>query len=221
MVAQAQPQTLFDKVWASHVVTELSGGVSLLAIDRHLMHDLEAGAIIKLIADRGLRPHNPELTFGVPDHAVATDPRRRANSTPNSERLLREMKEGSDAFGITYFDLDTEGQGIVHVIGPELGLTQPGMTSSAPTAIPARMAGSARCPSASARRKWRTCSRRRRCGSEAARRCASTFDGKPAAGVSAKDIILHRSGRLGAAAGRGHAVEYAGEPSARCRSRSA
>ena len=67
MAAQAQPQTLFDKVWASHVVTELSGGVSLLAIDRHLMHDLEAGAIIKLIADRGLRPHNPELTFGVPD----------------------------------------------------------------------------------------------------------------------------------------------------------
>ena len=74
MVAQAQPLTLFDKVWSSHVVTELSGGVSLLAIDRHLLHDLEVGAILRRIADRGLKVRNPELKFGVPDHAVATDP---------------------------------------------------------------------------------------------------------------------------------------------------
>ena len=111
MVAQAQPQTLFDKVWSSHVVTELSGGVSLLAIDRHLLHDLEGGAIMRRLADRGLRRTIRNSISRVPDHAVATDPRRRANSTPNSERLLREMKEGSEAFGITYFDLDSERAG--------------------------------------------------------------------------------------------------------------
>lgn len=120
--------SLFDKIWSSHVVAELSGGVSLLAIDRHLLHDLEGGAILKRIRDRGLKAHNPELNFAVPDHAVATHPTRQADSTPNSSRLLREMKEGAEAFGITYFDLGNEGQGIVHVIGPELGLSQPGMT---------------------------------------------------------------------------------------------
>ena len=105
------PRTLFDKVWSSHVIAELPGGVSLLAIDRHLLHDLEGGASLRRIRDRGLEVHNPELTFSVPDHAVATAPDRRADSTPNSSRLLREMKEGSEASGITYFDLGTEGQG--------------------------------------------------------------------------------------------------------------
>ena len=71
-------RTLFEKVWSSHVVAELSGGVSLLAIDRHLLHDLEGGASMRRIADRGLKVHNPELTFSVPDHAVATAPDRHA-----------------------------------------------------------------------------------------------------------------------------------------------
>ena len=74
---QAHPRTLFEKVWSSHVVTELSGGVSLLAIDRHLLHDLEGGGSLTRIADRGLKVHNPELTFSVPDHAVSTAPDRR------------------------------------------------------------------------------------------------------------------------------------------------
>ena len=110
------------------MVTKLSGGVSLLAVDRHLLHDLEGGGSLTRIADRSLKVHNPELTFSVPDHAVSTAPDRRVDSTPNSSRLLCEMKERSDAAGITYFDLGSEGQGIVHVIGPELGLSQPGMT---------------------------------------------------------------------------------------------
>src|SRR5262245_31763136 len=102
---QTQPRTLFDKVWSSHVVAELAGGVSLLAVDRHLLHDLEGGASLRRVAERGLAVHDPELTFAVPDHAVATAPGRGVDSTPNSSRLLREMKERSDAAGVTYFDL--------------------------------------------------------------------------------------------------------------------
>ncbi|HET9615580.1 MAG TPA: 3-isopropylmalate dehydratase large subunit [Pseudolabrys sp.] len=211
MAAQAQPRTLFDKIWASHVVAELSGGVSLLAIDRHLMHDLEAGAIIKRIADRGLRPHNPELTFGVPDHAVATDPRRRANSTPNSERLLREMKEGSDAFGITYFDLDTEGQGIVHVIGPELGLSQPGMTIVCADSHTCTHGGLGALSFGIGATEVAHVLATQTLRQTRPKTMRVNFNGKVAAGVTAKDLILATIGKIGTGAGRGHAVEYAGD----------
>ena len=91
------PATLFDKVWSSHVVAELSGGVSLLAIDRHLLHDLEAGPGFTRLADKGYSIRNPELTFATPDHSIATDPQRHTDSNKNGGRLLREMRRGAFA----------------------------------------------------------------------------------------------------------------------------
>ena len=211
MAAQVQPLALFDKVWASHVVTELSGGVSLLAIDRHLLHDLEAGTIMKGLADRGLKPSNPELTFGVPDHAVATDPLRRADSTPNSARLLREMKDGAEAFGITYFDLDTDGQGIVHVIGPELGLSQPGMTivcADSHTCTHGALGALSFGIGATEVAHVLATQTLRQTRPKTMR---INLSGKIAPGVTAKDVILATIGQIGTGAGRGHAVEYAGE----------
>jgi 3-isopropylmalate/(R)-2-methylmalate dehydratase large subunit len=210
MVAQAQPLTLFDKVWASHVVTDLSGDVSLLAIDRHLLHDLEAGAIMKRIADRGLKARNPELTFGVPDHAVATDPRRRADSTPNSGRLLREIKEGAEAFGITYFDLDTEGQGIVHVIGPELGLSQPGMTIVCGDSHTCTHGGLGALAFGIGATEVAHVLATQTLRQTKPKTMRITLSGKLAPGVAAKDLILATIGKIGTGAGRGHAVEYAG-----------
>jgi 3-isopropylmalate/(R)-2-methylmalate dehydratase large subunit len=207
---QAQPRTLFDKVWSSHVVAELSGGVSLLAIDRHLLHDLEGGASMRRIADRGLKVHNPELTFGVPDHAVATAPDRRADSTPNSSRLLREMKEYSEASGVTYFDLGTEGQGIVHVIGPELGLSQPGMTIVCGDSHTCTHGGlGALAFGIGATEVMHVLA------TQTLRQTKPTtlrlrLDGKLAPGVAAKDVILATIGQIGTGAGRGHAVEFAG-----------
>jgi 3-isopropylmalate/(R)-2-methylmalate dehydratase large subunit len=211
MVAHARPLTLFDKVWATHVVTELGGGVSLLAIDRHLMHDLEAGAIMKGVADRGLRPHNPELTFGVPDHAVATDPWRRADSTPNSDRLLHEMKKGSDAFGIAYFDLGTDGQGIVHVIGPELGLSQPGMTIVCADSHTCTHGGVGALSFGIGATEVAHVLATQTLRQTKPKTMRITLNGKVAPGVAAKDIILATIGKIGAGAGRGHAVEYAGD----------
>lgn len=211
MAVQMQPRALFDKVWAPHVVTELSGGVSLLAIDRHLLHDLEAGAILKRLADRGLKPRNPELTFGVPDHAVATDPRRRADSTPNSARLLREMKDGAAAVGITYFDLDTEGQGIVHVIGPELGLTQPGMTivcADSHTCTHGALGALSFGIGATEVAHVLATQTLRQVKPKVMR---INLSGKIAPGVTAKDVILATIGQIGTGAGRGHAIEFAGE----------
>jgi 3-isopropylmalate/(R)-2-methylmalate dehydratase large subunit len=191
-------------------VTELSGGVSLLAIDRHLLHDLEAGAIMKRIADRGLKARNPELTFGVPDHAVATDPRRRADSTPNSGRLLREMKDGSEAFGITYFDLDTAGQGIVHVIGPELGLSQPGMTIVCGDSHTCTHGGLGALSFGIGATEVSHVLATQTLRQTKPKTMRITLSGKLAPGVAAKDLILATIGQIGTGAGRGHAVEYAG-----------
>ena len=127
-----KPATLFDKVWSAHVVSELSGGVSLLAIDRHLLHDLEAGPGFTRLAAKGHSIRNPELTFATPDHSIATDPQRHTDSNKNGGRLLREMRRGAFDAGVKLFDLGTEDQGILHVIGPELGLTLPGTTIVCP-----------------------------------------------------------------------------------------
>ena len=207
----AQPFTLFDKIWSSHVVAELSGGVSLLAVDRHLLHDLEGGAIMRRLADRGLKPRNPELNFGVPDHAVATDPQRRANSTPNSDRLLREMKEGAEAFDIAYFDLDSGAQGIVHVIGPELGLSQPGMTLVCADSHTCTHGGLGALAFGIGATEVAHVLATQTLRQTKPKTMRIVLNGKLGPGVAAKDIILATIGQIGTGAGRGHAVEYAGD----------
>ena len=203
-------RTLFEKVWSSHVVAELSGGVSLLAIDRHLLHDLEGGQVLERLADRGLKPRNPELTFAVPDHAVSTAPDRRANSTPDSERLLRSMKQGTEAVGITYFDLDSDAQGIVHVIGPELGLSQPGMTIVCADSHTCTHGGLGALSFGIGATEVAHVLATQTLRQKKPKTMRITLDGRPAGGVTAKDIILATIGRIGASAGVGHAVEYAG-----------
>lgn len=203
-------RTLFDKVWSSHVVAELSGGVSLLAIDRHLLHDLEGGQVLKRIADRGIKPRNPEMTYAVPDHAVSTAPNRRADTTPSSERLLRSMKERAEAVGITYFDLDSDSQGIVHVIGPELGLSQPGMTIVCADSHTCTHGGLGALSFGIGATEVAHVLATQTLRQKKPKTMRITLDGRIADGVTAKDIILATIGRIGTGAGVGHAVEYAG-----------
>ena len=204
------PATLFDKIWASHVVAELSGGVSLLAIDRHLLHDLEAGPGFTRLAEKGYTVHSPELTFLTPDHAVATDPRRHTDSNPTGGRLLREMRRGAFAAGITLFDLGGEDQGIVHVIGPELGLTLPGMTIVCPDSHTCTHGGLGALAFGIGSTEVSHVLATQTLRQIKPKRMRISYDGKAALGISAKDIILATIGRIGTAAGRGHAVEYAG-----------
>src|SRR5262249_53900855 len=93
-------QTLFDKIWAQHAIAELAGGVTLLHIDRHLLHDLEGGPCLARIAAQGRPVHNPELTFASPDHAIASAPDRTTDSNPAGGRLLRQLRQHTFAAGI-------------------------------------------------------------------------------------------------------------------------
>jgi len=204
------PATLFDKVWSSHVVAELSGGVSLLAIDRHLLHDLEAGPGFTRLADKGYSIRNPELTFATPDHSIATDPQRHTDSNKNGGRLLREMRRGAFAAGVKLFDLGTEDQGILHVIGPELGLTLPGMTIVCPDSHTCTHGGLGALAFGIGSTEVGHVLATQTLRQVKPKTMRIVYEGARASGVTAKDIILATIGQIGTAAGRGHAVEYAG-----------
>jgi 3-isopropylmalate/(R)-2-methylmalate dehydratase large subunit len=122
------PRTLFEKIWDAHVVRDLGDGWALLHIDRHLLHDLSGPPALAEMARRKLKVRDPELTFAVADHAVSSAPGRTAKTFELGGRLYGALRKLAADQGIRFFDLGQNGQGIVHVMGPELGLVLPGLT---------------------------------------------------------------------------------------------
>jgi 3-isopropylmalate/(R)-2-methylmalate dehydratase large subunit len=204
-------RTLLDKLWDLHVVADLGDGWSLLHIDRHLLHDLSGTAGLSALAQKGLAVANPELAFATPDHAVSTAPGRTGTTFGPGARLWAGLKELSQKTGIRYFELGEEGQGIVHVIAPELGITLPGVslicgdshtcTNGALGAL-AFGIGSSELTHALATQTLRQ---------RKPKAMRIRFEGKLGKGVAPKDLVLHLIGKIGASAGGGYAVEYAGE----------
>src|SRR5262249_1052047 len=201
--------TLFEKIWNRHVVTELGDGYALLHVSRHLMHDGGSQAF-RALKERGLTVRNPELTFATFDHVISTRPGRTAETNPALTPRLYRMRADAKAAGVRLFDLGEPGQGIVHVMGPELGLTLPGtllVCGDSHTCTHGGMGalafgiGSSEVVHVLA---TQTIVQRR------PKLMRATFEGTPAAGVTAKDMILNLIGVIGAAGGTGYAVEYAG-----------
>ena len=202
-------RTLLTKIWEQHVIARIREDTDLLHVDRHLLHDLGGSRGLLDLKSRSLRVHNPELTFATPDHAISTA-RGRAGTSKIGQELLAALRAETSASGIEMFDVDQPGQGIVHVIGPELGLSLPGslivcgdshtcthgglgalafgIGSSELTHVLATQALIQRRPKTMRVR----------------------FEGKLPLGVTAKDMILALIGHVGAAGGTGYAVEYAG-----------
>ena len=209
MILEQPGRTLLAKIWDQHVIARLSDDTDLLHIDRHLLHDLGGSRGLLDLKKRNLAVHNPELIFATPDHAISTA-HGRAGTSKIGQELLASLRVETSAAGIALFDIDEPGQGIVHVIGPELGLSLPGSTivcgdshtcthgglgalafgigSSELTHVLATQALIQRRPKTMRVR----------------------FEGKLSAGVTAKDMILALIGHIGAAGGTGYAVEYAG-----------
>ncbi len=205
------PATLFEKIWTTHEIVALGEGVSLLHVDRHLIHDLEAGPRLKELEKAGRPVARPDLTFATPDHAISSAPGRRTDTWPHGGRLLRDMRRSTARAGIRLFDMDSGSQGIAHVVGPEQGLTLPGSLivcgdshtcthgglGALAFGIGASEVGHVLATQTLRQRRTKTMRLR--------------FEGRLGPAVTAKDMILHAIGTLGAAAGRGHAIEYAGE----------
>ena len=203
-------RTLLDKLWDSHVIADLGDGVALLHVDRHLVHDLGGPAAFKELERRGLPVHSPELTFATPDHVVSSAPGRSGSEHAWAEALITGLREGSQRRAIRLFDVDQPGHGIVHVIGPELGLTLPGTLvvcgdshTSTHGALGALAWGVGASEIAHVLATQTIVQKR-------PRRMRITVTGRLQPGVEAKDLILAMIARFGAAGGTGYAVEYAG-----------
>lgn len=202
--------TLFDKVWNAHEIGLLPGGASLLHVDRHLMHELTGVEAIKVLDRRHIAVRNPDLTFATFDHVSSTRPGRLAGDAQWSTDMINTLREQTAQKGIKLFDMNSGRQGIVHVIGPELGLTLPGLsivcgdshtcTHGAFGAI-AWGIGSSELVHVLA---TQTIQQRR------PKTMRVWFSGTAAPGITGKDLILHLIGVLGASAGTGYAIEYAG-----------
>ncbi|MBK6599109.1 MAG: 3-isopropylmalate dehydratase large subunit [Proteobacteria bacterium] len=205
------PQTLFEKLWRQHLVKELPGGVALLAIDRVFLHERTGSIALKSLREAGRAIVDPSRVFCTMDHIVDTLPGRGDDTQmPGGKAFIIETREAARAAGIHLFDVRDPDQGIVHVISPELGIVLPGTTIVCPDshtctqgAIGAFAWG---IGSTEAEHALATgCLRMNKPKTMRVR-----FEGKLAAGVTAKDLSLVMISRFGSVGGNGYAVEYAG-----------
>ena len=204
-------RTLFAKIWDEHVVAALAPGVDLLHIDRHLLHDMGGGDAIAEVMDRGLAVRNPELSFATPDHVVETRPHRSGGMALWADDLIAKLRQQTARARVRLFDVGQDGQGIVHVIGPELGISLPGVTlvcgdshtcTHGALGAVAFGIGSTEVQHVLA---TQTLPQRRPLTMQA------DFVGTLPPGVGAKDMILALIGQIGTAGGTGYALEYTGE----------
>ncbi|MEL6373703.1 MAG: 3-isopropylmalate dehydratase large subunit [Pseudomonadota bacterium] len=204
-------RTMFDKIWDAHVVADLGEGTALLHVDRHLLHDLSGGNGLDLLKARGLSVRSPHLTFAVPDHAVSTQPGRTDGSVDVSARLVPRLRTHTARHGIKLFDINDREQGIVHVIGPELGLSLPGLLIACGDSHTSTHGGIGAMAFGIGSTELMHVLATQTLVQKRPRTMRVTFTGMPGQGITPKDMILHLIGTLGASGGDGYAVEYAGD----------
>lgn len=207
---QALPRSMFRKIWDQHVVVARESGPSLLYIDRHMVHEGSFHAFGEM-QRRGLEMHSPDQVFGAADHYAPTVGRRKEDAaTPEIGSMLDLFDANMRRGGVRHFGLAHPRQGIVHVIGPELGITLPGLTivcsdshTSTQGAFGSIAFGVGQSESLhvlATQTLWQSLPKTMRI----------TVDGVLPEGVHAKDIILAIIGKIGAGGATGHAIEYAG-----------
>ncbi len=204
------PRTLFEKIWDSHVVEQLPDGTCVLYIDRHLVHEVTSPQAFEGLRVAGRRVRRPEATIAVVDHNVPTTDRRLAIEEPESRLQVETLEHNVAEFGVPYFPLLDARQGIVHVVGPEQGISLPGMTivcgdshTSTHGALGALAFG---IGTSEVEHVLAT----QTLLQKPAKNMLVRVDGVLPEGVTAKDLVLAIIGRIGTAGGNGHVIEYAG-----------
>ncbi|MBS0959357.1 MULTISPECIES: 3-isopropylmalate dehydratase large subunit [Acetobacter] len=204
------PRTLFDKIWDHHVVETLPDGTSILYIDRHLVHEVTSPQAFEGLRLAGRRLRHPEKTVAVVDHNVPTSDRSQPIEEEDSRNQIETLERNVKEFGVPYFPLLSASQGIVHVVGPEQGISLPGMTivcGDSHTSTHGAMGSLAfGIGTSEVEHVMATQTILQR----PARNMRVTVEGTPGNGVSAKDIMLAIIGHIGTAGGTGHVIEFAG-----------
>src|SRR6056300_440092 len=203
-------KTLFEKIWDRHLVASIDESTNLVFIDLHLVHEVTSPQAFDSLRLAGRKVKHPEMTLATVDHGVPTSNRLLGIKDPLSKIQIEALENNCEEFGVTLFGINDPRQGIVHVIGPEQGITQPGMTivcGDSHTATRGAFGALAFGIGTSegehvlatqtlpqSRPKW----------------MSVTVDGELASGVTAKDVILHIIGVIGTGGGLGHVIEYRG-----------
>jgi len=209
-MATSSGRTLYDKVWEFHTVDILPTGQTQLFIGLHLIHEITTAPAFDMLRERGLKVAYPERTFATVDHIVPTDMRTRPFLDSQAEELTRLLENNTRQFGIDFYGVDSDRQGIVHVIGPQLGLTQPGMTLACGDSHTSTHGAFGTLAFGIGTSQVRDVLATQTLAIDKLKVRRINVNGKLAGGVYAKDVILSIIRKLGVAGGKGFAYEYGG-----------
>jgi 3-isopropylmalate/(R)-2-methylmalate dehydratase large subunit len=203
-------RTLYDKVWNSHSVGTLPTGQTQLFIGLHLIHEITTAPAFDMLRESGLDVAFPERTFATVDHIVPTDVRTRPFLDAEAEELTQALERNINQFGIEFFGLGSANQGIVHVIGPQLGLTQPGMTLACGDSHTSTHGAFGTLAFGIGTTQVRDVLATQTLAMDKLKVRRINVEGALGIGVHAKDVILSIIRRLGVSGGKGFAYEYGG-----------
>ncbi len=202
--------TLYNKIWDSHTVEKLPTGQTQIFIGLHLIHEITTAPAFDMVREKELDIAFPERTFATVDHVVPTDTRSRPFLDSQAEELTQTLEKNISQFGIQYFGLDSQHQGIVHVIGPQLGLTQPGMTLACGDSHTSTHGAFGALAFGIGTSQVRDVLATQTLAMDKLKVRRINVNGSLARGVYAKDVILFIIRTLGVGGGKGFAYEYGG-----------
>ncbi|HEY5311616.1 MAG TPA: 3-isopropylmalate dehydratase large subunit [Pirellulales bacterium] len=208
--ASAKPRTMFEKIWDDHVVVEEPGKQTILYIDLHLVHEVTSPQAFEGLRLGGRQVRRPERTVATADHNVPTTDRRLPIADPISKQQIDTLRQNCQQFGVKLYDLNDPHQGIVHVIGPELGITQPGMTIVCGDSHTATHGAFGALAFGIGTSEVEHVLATQTLLQTRPRTFEIRVDGQLAPGVTAKDLILYIIGQLTTDGGTGYCIEYTG-----------
>jgi len=205
------PKSLFEKVWSAHAVRNLANGQTQLLIGTHLIHEVTSPQAFGMLRDLGLKVAMPHRTFATVDHIVPTDQFLEPFADPLADAMIKELRRNCEEFGLTFFDRASGKQGIVHIVGPEQGITQPGTTIACGDSHTSTHGAFGAIAFGIGTTQIRDVLATQTMALSALKVRRINVTGRLGPGVYAKDVILHIIRTLGVNGGTGFAYEYGGE----------
>jgi len=209
-MAASSGRTLYDKIWEAHVVDRLPTGQTQLFIGLHLVHEVTSPQAFEMLREKGLKVAFPERTFATADHIVPTDVRTRPFLDVEAEQMMAALESNTGQFGLEFYGLDSDRQGIVHVIGPQLGLTQPGITLACGDSHTSTHGAFGTLAFGIGTTQIRDVLATQTLAMDKLKVRRINVTGSLSVGVYPKDVILSIIRKLGVGGGKGFAYEYGG-----------
>lgn len=203
-------RTLFDKLWDGHVVEQLPDGTAILYIDRHLIHEVTSPQAFEGLRVAGRKIHNPEAMMAVIDHNVPTTDRSQPIAEDESRQQIEALEHNVKEFGVPFIPLKSDKQGIIHVVGPEEGITLPGMTIVCGDSHTSTHGAFGALAFGIGTSEVEHVMATQTLLQKPAKNLKIEIEGKLKPGMTAKDVVLAVIGKIGTAGGTGHVIEFAG-----------